>query len=99
VAYVFDPENRVPALCNTEMVDLDRLEEPEDEEAVIRLLTNHQKHTGSTVAARILEAWSVHRKEFVKVMPRDYKAVLQAIARARQAGLPEEQAIMEAAHG
>ncbi|MEN9728483.1 MAG: hypothetical protein RL434_2849 [Pseudomonadota bacterium] len=99
VAYVFDPDNRFPALCNTEMVDLDRIEAPEDEEAVVRLLTNHQKHTGSTVAGHILEGWSTHRKDFVKVMPRDYKAVLQAIARARQAGLPEEQAIMEAAHG
>jgi len=99
VAYVFDPAKQFPQLCNTEMVDLDKIEDPADEEAVIRLLTNHARHTGSTVATRILEGWSRHRSDFVKVMPRDYKAVLKAIAHAREAGLPEEQAIMEAAHG
>jgi len=99
VAYVFDPAKQFPQLCNTEMVDLDKIEDPADEEAVIRLLTNHVKHTGSTLATRILEGWSRHRGDFVKVMPRDYKAVLKAIAHAREAGLPEEQAIMEAAHG
>ena len=99
VAFIFDPAKQFPQLCNTEMVDLDKIEDPADEEAVIRLLTNHVKHTGSTVATRILEGWSRYRSDFVKVMPRDYKAVLKAIAHAREAGLPEEQAIMEAAHG
>jgi hypothetical protein len=35
----------------------------------------------------------------VKIMPRDYKRVLAAIAKAQQAGIPEEKAVMEAAHG
>jgi len=99
VAYVFDPNHQFPQLCNLEMVDLDKIETPEDEDAVVGLLTRHVQHTGSTVATRLLEGWSRYRADFVKVMPRDYKAVLKAIAHARQAGLPEEQAIMEAAHG
>ncbi len=99
VAYVFDPNDRFPQLCNTDMVDLEALEAQEDEDAVVRLLNNHIKYTDSAVARKILEQWSVHKRKFLKVMPRDYKSVLTAIARARQAGLPEDQAIMEAAHG
>ena len=37
--------------------------------------------------------------QFVKVMPIDYKRVLEAIKRARETGQPEDEAIMEAAHG
>ena len=99
VAYVFDPRDAFPRLCNTEMVDLERIDAPEDEAAVVRLLTNHARYTSSAVATHILETWTSCRQHFVKVMPRDYKSVLAAIARARQAGLPEDQAIMEAAHG
>ena len=39
------------------------------------------------------------RAKFVKVIPKDYKRVLAAIERAQQSGTPEDQAIMEAAHG
>ncbi|MGE3482950.1 MAG: glutamate synthase subunit alpha, partial [Gammaproteobacteria bacterium] len=99
VAYVYDPRNEFTRLCNTEMVDLERIDTPEDEEIVVRMLTQHARYTGSTVAARILETWTVSHKEFVKIMPRDYKSVLAAIARARQAGMPEDQAVMEAVHG
>jgi glutamate synthase domain-containing protein 3 len=99
VAYVFDPTNAFPRLCNTEMVDLERIETDEDERTVQQLLGKHANVTGSSVAARILQNWATCRPQFVKVMPRDYKGVLAAIARARAAGLPEDDAVMEAAHG
>jgi glutamate synthase (ferredoxin) len=99
IAFVFDPHNRLPGRCNTDMVDLDRLESEEDEACVQRLLTNHVRYTKSPVAERILREWATTRTQFVKVMPRDYKHVLAAIARARAAGLPEDEAVMEASHG
>ena len=99
IAYVFDPHNEFARLCNTEMVDLERLETDEDNAVVTELLTNHARYTGSTVAHRILDSWPVTSGQFVKVMPRDYKAVLVAIARARAAGRSEDDAVMEAAHG
>ncbi len=99
VAYVFDPNDKFSRLCNTEMVDLERIEAPEDEAAVVRLLTGHARYTASTVATHILQTWATSRQHFVKVMPRDYKLVLAAIAHARQTGIPEDQAVMEAAHG
>jgi glutamate synthase (ferredoxin) len=99
IAFVFDPHNRLPGRCNTDMVDLDRLESEEDEACVQRLLANHVRYTKSPVAERILRDWATTRTQFVKVMPRDYKHVLAAIARARAAGLPEDEAVMEASHG
>ena len=99
IAYVFDPHNEFARLCNTEMVDLERLETDEDNAVVTELLANHARYTGSTVAHRILDSWPVTSGQFVKVMPRDYKAVLIAIARARAAGRSEDDAVMEAAHG
>jgi glutamate synthase domain-containing protein 3 len=44
---------------------------------VQELLKRHIRYTGSTLAAKILTDWSVTWKMFVKVMPRDYKRVLQ----------------------
>lgn len=54
--------------------------------------------TDSVVGQRILADWSGQVGNFVKVMPRDYKAVLQAIAEAEAAGEDVDKAIMAAAH-
>ncbi|MGE4615902.1 MAG: glutamate synthase large subunit, partial [Gammaproteobacteria bacterium] len=99
IAYVFDPEGVFPPLCNTQMVDLDTIDSDGDEETVRRLLKNHVRYTQSTVAQRILERWDLKREKFVKVMPKDYKRILEAMEKARLTGISEEQAVMEAAHG
>ena len=98
-AYVFDPQGLFPARCNREMVDLEKIVTEHDEEAVRKLLKNHVRYTQSTVAQKILDRWSLHKEKFVKVMPKDYKRVLEAVEKARLTGIPEEIAVMEAAHG
>ena len=99
IAYGFDPEGVFPPLCNTQMVDLDTIDSDSDEEPVRRLLKNHVRYTQSTVAQRILERWDLKREKFGKVMPKDYKRILEAMEKARLTGISEEQAVMEAAHG
>ena len=99
MAYVYDPDKTFPALCNKEMVDLEILSTDAEDEAVVSLLRNHVRYTQSTVAQKILDQWKIHRKNFVKVIPKDYKTVLQAIETAKRTGVPQDQAIMEAAHG
>ena len=47
------------------------------------MLRDHVRFTGSTVAARLLADWDAAKGRFVKVIPRDYKRVLMAEARAR----------------
>ncbi|MFC2126348.1 glutamate synthase large subunit [Bacteroidota bacterium] len=74
-AYVYDNEGVFLKNCNQEMVDFDPLED-EDLLRLQRLINNHLKYTKSNVAKNILENFEEVVKYFVKVMPRDYKAVL-----------------------
>ena len=68
--------------CNLEMVDLDAL--GDDDDACVReLVTRHVGHTASPCGQRVLDQWTELRASFVKVMPRDYKRVLRAEAKAR----------------
>jgi glutamate synthase (NADPH/NADH) large chain len=65
------------------MVDLEGLEDRDDIEFVHDLLVRHVRYTGSGLAAGLLERWDEVRGHFVKIIPRDYKRVLNAEARAR----------------
>ena len=82
IAYVLDPEQRFAARCNSGMVDLEELDDA-DEETVRGLIIRHVEWTGSRCGKRVLDGWSELRACFAKVMPRDYKRVLLAEARAR----------------
>ncbi|HEX6030636.1 MAG TPA: glutamate synthase large subunit, partial [Tepidiformaceae bacterium] len=82
IAFVWDPKGDFHTRCNTEMVDLEPLEEEEDREIVHGLLLRHLEYTESTVARAILDCWPAEAKRFVKVMPRDFKRVLAETKRA-----------------
>jgi glutamate synthase (NADPH/NADH) large chain len=75
VAYVYDPEDKFSINCNQEMVDFDPLED-EDLSRIKRLIKNHQAFTNSGIAKDILVDFENAVQSFVKVMPRDYRAVL-----------------------
>jgi glutamate synthase (ferredoxin) len=76
-AFVLDETGDFPQRCNLEMVDLEPLREPEDVELVRDLLIQHAGYTGSAVAARLLGDWDWAVSKFVKVMPVDYRRVLE----------------------
>ena len=98
IAYVYDPDDVFHRDLNTEMVALEQLE-PEDNEFVRSVLRRYRDETDSPVAHRILERWHSRNRHFKKVMPRDYKRVLEAIALAEEQGRDIEEAIMAASHG
>jgi glutamate synthase domain-containing protein 2/glutamate synthase domain-containing protein 1/glutamate synthase domain-containing protein 3 len=77
IAYVYDPDGMFPARCNLEMVDLEKPEDPDDIKTIRTMLENHVKYTESNAAAEILEDWPKVLGNFVKVMPRDYRRVLE----------------------
>ena len=76
VAYVWDVNKNFVKNCNMEMVLLDTLES-EDETILKRMIQSHQLYTKSNLASHILSYWPTAFKQFVKVMPVDYKAVLE----------------------
>jgi glutamate synthase (NADPH/NADH) large chain len=92
IAYVFDPNGTFPSLVNTEMVDVEGLD-AEDRTFVHELLRRHHDLTGSPVADHLLEAWTMEASAFRKVMPRDYRRVLEQIRAAEAEGLGEEETL------
>ena len=98
IAYLYDPQEQLPANLNAEMVDLEELDD-DDVEWLRGMLGAHCDATDSAVARAILADWPRKAGDFVKVMPRDYRRVLAAIAEAERAGADVDEAIMAASRG
>jgi glutamate synthase (ferredoxin) len=86
VAYVLDETGDFQRRCNQQMVELEALESAEDIDLVLSLIRRHVDYTSSTLGARVLRDWEQQVQRFVKIMPRDYKRVLTAQARAAAVG-------------
>jgi len=86
IAYVLDVDGDFKRRCNLGMVELGPLDQAEEIELVRRLVRRHVDYTGSTYAKGILANWIDVQPRFVRVMPKDYKRVLLAEARARAEG-------------
>jgi len=76
IAYVYDKDGNFKYRCNPEMVELEKLS-TEDARIIYNLVSNHHKYTQSEVAYRILDNFSRSIYKFVKVMPREYKRILE----------------------
>jgi glutamate synthase (NADPH/NADH) large chain len=76
IAYVWDKQGDFLRHCNLATVELEKVEADQDIAELKALIAEHHQHTGSTVAAHVLEHWHQTLAQFVKVMPTDYKRVL-----------------------
>jgi glutamate synthase domain-containing protein 3 len=77
IAYVWDRAGDFNMNCNLGMVQLERVEDQEDVEELRELIELHFEYTDSAVAKELLEQWPDVLSEFIKVMPVDYKRVLE----------------------
>ena len=96
VAYVLDETGDFPRRCNLQMVALEKLDDPDEIEQVWKMIQRHQAYTRSSRAARLLSDWPRMASQFVKVMPKDYRRVLQSLKKVQDSGLSGDQAIMAA---
>jgi len=96
IAYVLDEAGDFHRRCNREMVYLERLEDEEEIEEVKEMIHKHLEYTKSGRARKILAMWNEMVPRFVKIMPKDYKRMLQAMKRVQEAGLSGEEAVMAA---
>jgi glutamate synthase (NADPH) large chain len=95
IAYLLDAD---PAKVNPELVDLESL--AEDEVVWLgEIINNHKTLTGSLVAKELLDDWPASAQRFVRIMPRDYRKVLELRAEAATRGLDADELIMQASHG
>ncbi|AFZ35796.1 Glutamate synthase (ferredoxin) [Stanieria cyanosphaera PCC 7437] len=92
VAYILDEQGDFAIRCNTQMADIEPLDE-EDREIVYQMIEKHEDYTKSQKAAKVLANWQEFAPKFVKVMPRDYKRVLLAIKQAIAEGLSGDDAL------
>ncbi len=76
IAYVYDAVGQFESRCNTALVSL---EEPsaQDYEELLDMISAHKRYTASELAKRIIGSWDTERRKFVKVIPEDYKKVLE----------------------
>ncbi len=96
IAFVYDPDGMLPQRTNHEMV---ALEQPDTDDLtwLRERVELHGRETDSAVAGRLLADWDAAAAAFVKVMPTDFKRVLEAAAAARAEGRDETEAVMAAA--
>ena len=95
VAYVLDLD---PVQVNPEMVDLDPLAEQDAQQLEI-IVRRHAEETDSEVARVLLADWDAALARFTKVMPRDYKRVLQESQHVDEQGLEPVVLMMGGGHG
>jgi glutamate synthase domain-containing protein 2/glutamate synthase domain-containing protein 1/glutamate synthase domain-containing protein 3 len=77
IAYVLDEDGSFASRCNLGMVELGAVSDADDLKQLHALITRHRQYTGSTVAERALQDWDAFAKKFVKVLPTEYRAVLE----------------------
>jgi glutamate synthase (NADPH/NADH) large chain len=76
MAYVLNEDENFDYFCNMEMVELSLIEDAADERELKMLITQHYNFTGSPRAKEILDNWSTYISKFLKVLPIEYKRVL-----------------------
>ena len=97
VAWIHDAAGTFASHCNTEMVGLEPLADlPAEADEVRAMLERHERLTGSERAAGILAAWDEELPRFVRVIPHDYRRMLEAQERMRASGMTAEEAEMAA---
>jgi glutamate synthase domain-containing protein 3 len=96
IAYLLDENNDALSRINTQMVEVERVEDAQEAAELRALIEKHVNATGSKHAEAILAAWPTKLPKFLRVIPRDYKRVLACLKRAHDQGLSGDEAIMAA---
>ncbi len=79
VAYVYDPQRSFDYFCNMEMVELSLVDDPADARELHRLVSAHFRHTRSPLAGRLLDDWDNALRDFIQVMPTEYRRVRESM--------------------
>lgn len=93
IAYILDLNE---ITCNKEMVALETLHSEEEREEIKGMISRHVEYTGSEIGRTVLKDWEANWLRFTRVIPVEYKRMLESIERAHQAGLTGEEALMAA---
>ncbi len=93
VAYILDESGDFASRCNQQMVGLETVVDKAEADSLYALVKQHADLTKSQKAFKVLALWDEMLPKFVKVMPKDYKRVLQALRKAEEEGLTGDEAL------
>ena len=96
IAYVLDEDSDFRTHYNQGTVELEQLEEEEEIREVRAMIERHIHYTGSGLGSELLEHWEETLSKFIKVMPRDYKRMLDAFKSVEEQGLTGDEAALAA---
>ncbi|KJS79798.1 MAG: hypothetical protein JL57_29260 [Desulfosporosinus sp. BICA1-9] len=93
IAYILDFDE---VYCNKSLVTLEKLESEEEMNEIQEMIQKHVEYTGSPQGRKVLDNWKSYSLRLTKVIPKDYKRMLENIDKAHKAGLSGEEALMVA---
>ena len=96
VAYVLDSHHDLYRKVNKAMVSIEPLTERHDAEELREILLEHYQCTGSALAQRILADFDAYVPQFKKILPNDYRRMLETVSSLEQRGMSREEAQVEA---
>lgn len=96
ISYVIDWDGKFVNRCNYEMVALEPLEDEAEVAEVRAMIGKHVQYTNSDLGRQVLEDWDKVLTRFVKIIPKDYKRMMEQIAKVQAQGLSGEQALLAA---
>jgi len=95
---VLDEDNTLYTKLNKSLVGFEHITSDEDREELISLIEEHVRRTSSPLGKRILDNLGEYIPRFKKVIPHDYKRMMNSIALHMSEGMSEDEAKIEAFH-
>ncbi len=96
IAYVLDEEHDLYRKVNKELITMDTVKEESDILKIKSMLSEHVEATGSMRGKEILENLDAYIKKFKKIIPRDYRKMLELIDQMKEQGMDDDTARLEA---
>ena len=96
IAYVLDREHTLYLRMNKEMASAEEVTAKHDIEELREILSDYAAQTGSVFAADILEHFDRYLPDFKKIIPEDYRRMIQTIGKYEEQGNSHEEAVLEA---
>ena len=100
IAYIWDKEKTFTQFANQEMIEIESLKTQEVIDEVFSMINKHYQYTASKRAGYILNNWEIESKNFLRIIPEEYKIALMKMAEQKEESeiFPKKE-ILEAAHG
>lgn len=96
IAYVLDMENDLYKRLNKEMISIEAVSDKYEIQELKQLIIDHVNYTNSEIGKKILDNFAEYLPKFKKIIPTDYKKMMNTIVALEEKGLNSEQAAIEA---